>query len=302
MKSRRDFMMSAWALATSAHAGFAKEQQDNSASTSTGRTSPRALPAKRDYRDQPFRVAVAFGASITAGGEATSPELGWVSLLGDLINGAQFEPVKMYNNGIGANVISPRSSHYSESSKPSAMERYQDHVIAYHPDLVLMAGDFGTNCARGGTPLSLFLEDERQIVLDIQKRTGALVVVANVSFFTAFERYAPFNQADVATIVGFNSGLQQMAKECDALYADIFAAQDMATWTVDPKDGVHLNDLGHRLVANRVFEVLAQNCSCLAQKANALRKTMKEWRPARELEIQNEFLEKHKQHGSSTHS
>jgi lysophospholipase L1-like esterase len=301
MKSRRDFMMSALALVTSAHAGVAKELGENTASTSTGGAGPTALPAKRDYRDQPFRVAVAFGASITAGGEATSPELDWVSLLAALINEAQFEPVKMHNNGIGANVISPRSSHYSDSFKPSAMERYQDHVIAYHPDLVLMAGDFGTNDARGGTPLSQFLEDERQIVLNIKKQTGALVVVTNVSFFTAFERYAPFNLADVATVIGFNCSLKEMAQECDALYADIFAAQDMAGWTVDPKDGVHLNNLGHRLAANRTFEVLAQNCSCLALKANALRKTMKEWRPTREIEIRKEFLEKHEQHGSGNH-
>lgn len=295
MKSRRDFIRSSLALATSAHAGLAYEPQDSTAYKSTGGASRPALPAKRDYRDQPFRVGVAFGASITAGGEATTPELGWVSLLADLINEAQFEPIKIYNNGIGANVISPRSSHYSESAKPSAMERYQDHVIAYHPDLVLMSGDFGTNCARGGTPLSQFLEDERQIVLDIRKQTGALVVVSNVSFFTAIERYAPFNQADVTTVVGFNCALKELAQECDALYADTFAAQDMAGWTVDPKDGVHLNNLGHRLVANRIFEVLAQNCSCLALKANALRKTMKEWRPTREVEIQKEFFEKHKQ-------
>jgi lysophospholipase L1-like esterase len=296
VKSRRDFIMSALALFTSTHAGLANELRDNAASTSSGGVIPSVWPAKRDYRDQTFRVAVAFGASITAGGEATSPELDWVSLLTDLINEAQFKSVKMYNNGIGANVISPRSSHYSDSFKPSAMERYQDHVIAYHPDLVLMAGDFGTNDARGGTPLSQFLNDERQIVLNIKEQTGALVVVTNVSFFTAFERYAPFNLADVSTLIGFNCSLKEMARECDALYADIFAAQDMAGWTVDSKDGVHLNNLGHRLAANRIFEVLAQNCSCLALKANALRKTMKEWRPTREIEIREEFLKKHQQH------
>ncbi len=288
MKTRRNFLMSALALATSARADF-------SASTSTGDASPSTLPLKRDYRDQPFRVAVAFGASITAGGEATTPELGWVSLLTSLINESQIEPIKMYNNGIGANVISPRSAHYSESNKPSAMERYQDHVIAYHPDLVLMAGDFGTNSARGGTPLAQFLEDERQMILDIKKQTGALVVVSNLTFLTAFERYAPFNQADLSALIGFNSGLKQMALECDSLYADVFAAQDMASWTVDPKDGVHLNNLGHRLVANRIFEVLGQNCSCLSQKAMMLRKAMeKEWRPTRERQLRDEFLEKKK--------
>ncbi len=287
-------MKSAVGLATGVGTGWATRLGAEPIPASTGDTPSSGLPAKRDYRAQPFRVVVAFGASITAGGEATRPELDWVSLLTDLINGAQLEPVKVFNNGIGANVISPRSSHYQETEKPSAMERYQDHVIAFHPDLVLMCGDFGINCARGGTPLAQFLEDERQIIRDIKKQTGALIVVTSLSYFTAFDRYAPFNQADEATVVRFNRGLRQLAEECDCLYADVFAAQGRASWTVDPKDGVHLNDLGHRLAANKTFEVLAQNCSCLAQKGNKLRETMKEWRPTREVQIQREWLEKRK--------
>lgn len=91
-----------------------------------------------------------------------------------------------------------------------------------------------------------------------------------------------------------------MAEECDSLYADVFAAQGMAPWTVDPIDGVHPNKLGHRIIADKIFEVLAQNCSCLSQKAMALRKTMKQWRPTRERELQDEFLKK-RQEGSSGH-
>jgi len=30
---------------------------------------------------------------------------------------------------------------------------------------------------------------------------------------------------------------------------------------------IHVHDLGHRIIANRIFEVLAANCSCIAQKA-----------------------------------
>lgn len=299
MGSRRDFVTSAIALAASAQAMTAKGESDLSGLESTWCADYTALPAKKDYRDRPFRVAVAFGESITAGGEATSPELDWVSLLADLINEAQFEPVKMYNNGIGANMISPRSTRYEASTKPSAMERYNDHVIDYHPDLVVV--NYGVNDACGGTPLSQFIEDERHIVQDIQKQTGALVVVDNLSYMTDFDRNGPAH-ANVATFVGFNQALQEMAEECDALYGDIFAAQDMAAWTVDPEDEVHLNNLGHRLIANRMFEVLAQNCSCLSQKARALRKAMvKEWRPTRELELQEKFLREHKQENLEKH-
>lgn len=247
---------------------------------------------KRDYRSSPFRVAVALGESTTAGGTATTPELSWVSLLADLINEHQVEPVRMINNGIGANLISPRSPAYQASRHPSALERYQEHVIAYDPDLVLVS--YGFNDARGGTPLGQFLEDLRHLVLDIKRQTGAVVVLVNAYFLTAFDRHAPYDQADVAVLQGYNSGMKQLAAECDVVLADVFAAEGQAPWMIDT-DGVHPNNLGHRVIANRVFEVLAQNCSALSGKAFQQRKSMKQWRPAREKQIQEEFFEKRKE-------
>jgi len=41
---------------------------------------------------------------------------------------------------------------------------------------------------------------------------------------------------------------------------------------------VHANNLGDRVIANRIFEVLAQNCSGLSQKAVELRKNFQQWR------------------------
>jgi lysophospholipase L1-like esterase len=245
---------------------------------------------KRDYRSLPFRVAVALGDSVTAGGTALSPELTWVSLLAGLINESQMKPVDIVNNGIGASLISPRSALYEQSQKPSALERYEEHVIAYHPDLVLIAYGLGDACA--GTPLAQFVEDFRHIVLDTKQRTGAVIVIVNASFMTAFDRHEPFNRANIATLTGYNAALKHLAEECDVLYADVFEAQAMAPWTVDPVDGVHPNNLGHRMIANRIFEVLAQNCSALSQKSLELRKTFKPWRPTREVEIQREFYDK----------
>ena len=245
---------------------------------------------KRDYRSQPFRMAVAIGDSVTAGGTALSPEQCWVSLLAGLINESQMKPVEIVNNGIGANLISPRSALYDRSQKPSALERYQEHVIAYRPDLVLIA--YGLGDALAGSALAPFLEDLRRIVLDTKQQTGAVIVIVNASFMTAFERHEPFNRASVASIEGFNAALKRLAEECDVLYADVYGALGMASWTVDPVDGVHPNNLGHRLIANRVFETLAQNCSGLSEKTLELRKTFKPWRPTREKQIQREFFEK----------
>jgi lysophospholipase L1-like esterase len=233
------------------------------------------MTGKRDYRDQPFAVGVALGESTTAGGSATSRELTWVSLLTNLINEHQREPVRMINSGIGANLISRRSPSYEDSGKPSAMERYKKHVIDHHPDLVLIS--YGLNDARGGTPLAQFLQDLREVTLAIQSETQAVIVLLNAYFMTGFDRYLPYNQANIATFLGYNAGIQELARELDVLYADVFAAEGSATWMVDP-DGVHANNLGHRVIANRVFEVLAQNCSGLSQKAFELRKNFKQWR------------------------
>ena len=43
-------------------------------------------------------------------------------------------------------------------------------------------------------------------------------------------------------------------------------------------DGVHANDLGHGIVANRIFEVLARNCSGLAKKTKEAEKSSPRWR------------------------
>ncbi len=254
-----------------------RRSKRSSLSPSQSSAVPSTKPPKRDFRSKPFRVAVALGESTTAGGTATSRELTWVSLLANLIDESQLVPVKMINSGIGANCISPRSPQYPQATKPSAMERYQQHVIDHHPDLALVS--YGLNDARGGTPLAQFLEDLRQIVLDIKGQTGATVVIVNAYFMTGFLLWGSYglDKANLATFMGYNCAMRRLAEECDVLYADVFAAEGMATWMIDP-DGVHANNLGHRLIANRIFEVLAQNCSCLSQKAVALRKNFKPWR------------------------
>ncbi|MGH9511399.1 MAG: SGNH/GDSL hydrolase family protein [Terriglobales bacterium] len=229
---------------------------------------------KRDYWDKPFKIGVALGESTTAGASATSSDLTWVRRLVELINESQLKPIHMINSGIGGNVISRRSPSYEQSGKPSARERYKKHVVDHHPDLVLIS--YGLNDARGGTPLAQFLEDLRDLTLHIKQSTQALMVIVNAYFMTGFDRYLPYNQANIATFLRFNGGMRGLAEECDVLYADVFAAEDMAVWMIDP-DGVHANNLGHRVIANRI-EVLAQNCSGLSHKAFELRKNFKQWR------------------------
>lgn len=233
------------------------------------------LSPKRDCRKEPFRTAVAFGESTTAGGSATTRKLCWVNRLADLINEAQLQPVTMINSGLGANLISERSNYYDQSGKPAAILRYQKHVIDHHPDLVLIS--FGLNDARAGTPVGQFIEDLRHVVLGIKAKVAAVIVMLNAYFMTGFDRYDPFKLGSIASFKAYNAAEKDLARECDVLYADVFEAEGLAPWTIDP-DGVHANNLGHRLVANKVFETLAVNCSCLAESAVEARKSFTPWR------------------------
>ena len=197
------------------------------------------------------------------------------ALLGEPACRAQLEPVKMINSGLGANLISTRSAYYEQSGKPAAMLRYPKHVIEHHPDLVLVS--FGLNDARAGTPVGQFIEDLRHIVTDIKSKTEAVMVMVNAYFMTDFDRYDPFKLGSISSFRAYNAAEKDLAQECDVLYADVFDAEGMAPWTIDP-DGVHANNLGHRLIANKVFETLAKNCSALAASAVEARKTFTPWR------------------------
>jgi hypothetical protein len=63
----------------------------------------------------------------------------------------------------------------------------------------------------------------------------------------------------------YNGIIRELAEENDCLLADVWEAEGQADWLINP-DGVHANALGNRLIANRIFEVLAQNCSGLSVK------------------------------------
>jgi hypothetical protein len=62
----------------------------------------------------------------------------------------------------------------------------------------------------------------------------------------------------------FNVLIRQIAEANDLILADIYAAEGGVDWLVD-EDHCHPNDLGHRIIANRVFEAIARNCSFVAR-------------------------------------
>jgi len=61
------------------------------------------------------------------------------------------------------------------------------------------------------------------------------------------------------------------------LFVDVLAANGHTDWMMH-YDGMHANDLGHRIIANRTFEVLAQHCSGLSLRTKQAEQTSPRWR------------------------
>lgn len=236
-----------------------------------------------DYHSEPFHSMVAIGDSITMGASATRREYCWVSRLARLISEFQKREIEVCNAGIGGNLISRRSIAYNhhDSGKPSALERYKRDVISHAPDLVVIS--YGLNDMRCGTPVDIFLEDMDVMVKAIQMETKAVIVMLNAYFMTGFKEHSEtWGHGDMKSTQVYNARMRQYAEINDVLYADVYSAQGQATWAID-KDGVHPNNLGHALIANKVFETIATHCSCLS--INAFEEAEDYYRWADESEV-----------------
>jgi lysophospholipase L1-like esterase len=231
---------------------------------------------KRDWKAEEFEILVTLGESTTAGGWSSSRERCWASRLAALISDVQSRPVRLVNSGIGANVISVSSPAYEHSGKPAASERLGMHVLAHRPDLLVIS--YGLNDARGGTPTSLFASELELLVDDVRSACAPLIVLAGPYFMTDFtvggERWS---HADIDLFEEFNRVVAAVAEDRACLFVDLLAGYDRTPWLIH-HDGVHANDLGHLVVANRIFEKLVQCCSGLALHTRALERTAPRWR------------------------
>ena len=86
-----------------------------------------------------------------------------------------------------------------------------------------------------------------------------------------------WGKADLATVLSFNEAVAGVATAEACLYVDVLRASGEADWLVH-YDGVHANDLGHRVIANAIFNVLAQSCSGLSLRTKEAERTSPRWR------------------------
>jgi lysophospholipase L1-like esterase len=185
---------------------------------------------------------IAFGDSITAGGEASRPDLiFWQRWANELQRRHPCARVTAVNGATGGDTT------------VRGLARLQTKVIEEKPDLVLIG--FGMNDNnQHGVPITEFERNLREMITRIRAGTGAEVVL-----FSAFPPnpkwlFGSPHMADYAAATG------HVATETGCAYADVYDNWQMLAARKKPEDMLgnninHPNDFGHWIYF-RVFEEL----------------------------------------------
>lgn len=215
---------------------------------------------QKDLRCEPVARIVALGESTTWGFCVSSKDKCWVSLVAAMIAESQGSGVECINQGIGSNVLTTRCPSYRHSIGPAALERVQGDVIDLRPDLLLLS--YGLNDSRGGTSPEDFAAEYQKLIDTIRAKIDPLIVLVNTYYMHEwlYDNCPNWEQSDYEVTEVFNDVIGGLAEANGLILADIYAAEVGVDWIIDP-DHCHANDLGHRLIANRVFEAICRNCS-----------------------------------------
>lgn len=204
----------------------------------------------------PFASLVVLGESTVAGGGwLQGPEERWADILWHLLETAQESPLTYHNAGLGASVIAPSSPGYAASAKPSASERLPEDVIAYQPDLLVIA--YGLNDMRAGMPVADFRAEMEGIIDRVRAMLDPLIVLVNVYHMPDYRFYPPFHHGSLAQTIAYNHMLEELAMQKDCVYADVWSAQGQRDYVVH-QDTVHANKVGNLLIAHQVFRDIVQ--------------------------------------------
>lgn len=209
---------------------------------------------------KPVKRVVALGESTTWGYSVSSKEECWVNQVVRMLEEFQGGQIELVNQGIGSNVLTPECPSYACSAKPSALERVDGDLIAHAPDLVFLS--YGLNDSRGGTPPETFRKAYQELIDRIRAKIDPVIVLVNTYYMHEFlysncEHWEESNY-DVTEV--YNLIIKQLGEANGLILADVYSAEIGVDWIIDP-DHCHPNNLGHRLIANRVFEAIVRNCS-----------------------------------------
>ncbi len=215
----------------------------------SGETWPMQKPQTRYLKNTRAKLnsggalkIVAFGDSITAGGDASKPELifwqRWASDLQTKYPQAQVTAVNCATGG---------------DSTVQGLQRLKEKVLDEKPDLVLIG--FGMNDHNvGGVPVPDFERNLKEIIGRIRNETGAEIIL-----FSAFPpnpkwKFGSHHMADYA------AATERVARDTETAYADVFTNWQAIAARKKPEDLLgnninHPNDFGHWIYF-RVFQEL----------------------------------------------
>ena len=178
---------------------------------------------------------VAFGDSITAGGEASAPELifweRWAGALRQKYPRAAIEAINVATGG---------------DSTTQGLQRLSGKVLTQKPDLILIG--FGMNdhnlVGVGGVPLAAFADNLRTMIDRLRADTKAEIILYSAFPPNPKWHYGTHNMAAYA------AATEVVAQEKHCAYADVYQNWRQFAGKKKPEDFLnnninHPNDFGH---------------------------------------------------------
>jgi acyl-CoA thioesterase-1 len=177
---------------------------------------------------------VAFGDSITAGGEASTPKLifweRWADALHEKYPRASIETINGATGG---------------DATVQGLARLSEKVIAQKPDLVLIGFGMNDHNREGyGVPLPAFTENLRKLVDRVRAESGAEVVL-----FSAFPPNPKWHFGS-HNMAAYAAATEAVAREKHCAFADVYPLWQKLNKRKKPEDLLanninHPNDHGH---------------------------------------------------------
>jgi len=240
---------------------------------------------RNDKRSEPAIRMVVMGESNAYGMNALDPANEWVQVLASQIRKFQDAPLRVFNNAFPANVISPDApgydAKYVNGIAPSAIERFEEDMISYKPDIAVYA--YGLNDSRCGHSTKSFIDAYRSILLKTRRSLPeALIVLVGPYWNIQYNEkawtdpkyhrnFGAFGKSGDELVLSYNSELPKLANEVNAVFIDVYSVLEGATWLLTD-DSCHFNDIGHTIIGQTVFTKLASHCSFLSAKCKRLEK------------------------------
>jgi hypothetical protein len=243
---------------------------------------------RNDLRADPVRRLVVMGESNAYGMCASEPANEWVQVLANAVRRFQSQPVRVFNNAIPANVISPDAPGYEQGRFgvwPSAIERFERDMLAYAPDMAVYA--YGLNDSRCGHAVESFMAAYRTIAQRTRASLpGALIVLVGPYWNLQYDAatwatpkyrnwiFGKFDRAGDDLVKAYNRELAGLASEVGGLFVDVYAMLEGATWLLNA-DACHFNDVGQAMIGHRVFCEVAAHCSFLATRSQEIERKLR---------------------------